>query len=348
MLIIKLACMQVLCLDINLMREPLENYFPFSEHTLSRVNEVAERLSAAMTWQELLTQNNIPDVEIFEPKHAKSIEILDFAPKDYDTTLVYHGAMGDSIDPNLIMHVLPLAMLLDTTRIIAVGNPGRPGQGYGKLRVRDLKQVWGGDLRATVDPTLEYLHNQGLEEVAHVGYSYGGNKVPLAALHASKYGLKVSFGIAIDPSVADEGVRRLGTAFSISAKHLDKYVQAANCPPYAEARKLSGGLLGYGLGLARMSNMAIIHALAHPHFKETMEETLRLKEQSQMKVSLMWGSESEIAPDDLMQDISTRLIKEFGEARVKRTRFPDQQHAMSDDIFFHSATILHAMEQLQA
>lgn len=324
--------------------ETLQNYHPFSEDIIQCVDEIANKQKNT-SWVEYLESSNVPDIEIFHPDHSKPIEILDIRPVDHDgDVIVYHEAMATSLDPNSIMHIMPLAQAMSTKRIIGVGNPGRPGQGYGKLNFGDRRTVGRGNLRPTVDPLLEYLNREGLEEVSHVGYSYGAEKVQAAAQFSDKYDLKIPFAISMDPpAVKDRGVILLGRDFLTTDKYLDDYISSTESTAYIQARKESGSALGYSLGLLRLSNFAIARSISKEGFEGRAEAALIA--QPEMMTDVMWGSESEIAIDILMQGIVRRLSSGFG-SRLRSTRFMGQKYAMCDDIFFHTAMVLHGIEQV--
>ncbi|HVA10562.1 MAG TPA: hypothetical protein VNG32_00150 [Candidatus Dormibacteraeota bacterium] len=326
--------------------ERLEAYHPFSEAIVESVSEIAYQ-NAGLTWPEFVSRNNLPAVKTYTPKHAKPIQLIDIIPGEgYDGTIVYHESMGTSINESSIMHVAPLALALPTKRIISVGSPDRPGKGYGKIAANQLSHVWIGDLRPTVDPTLEYLAVQGLYEASHIGYSYGADKALAATIFSQNYDLGVPYDVTIEPaSVKNRNLLRLAMDFASAEKYLAEYETASNSRAFDEAREISGGLIGYSLGLLRLSNLATAHALSYADFEKRARQALTTK--PDMFLSLQWGSESELAADGLMKNISGRLESDF-DSRVKSTRLVGQRHAMSEDIFFHAATILHGIEQAAA
>lgn len=320
----------------------LRGYYPFSDEVIETVSEIADS-DRGLSYGDFTAKHCVPDVKIYYPDHGKPIQVLDIIPNDYDGTIVYHESMGTSIDENSIMHVTPLSLALPTKRIIAVGNSGRPGQGYGKLSSRDAFSVLSGNLRPVVDPTLEYLASQGVEHVAHVGYSYGSEKSVAATLFSENYGLSSPFTISIDPpAVENRGMLALAKAFSRSGESMQSYVEASGSKALIEARQISGGLFGIAAGLIRLSNLAISHVIAFEGFEARSK--LMLINSPELAFNVQWGSESEITIDGLMFGIRNRLVKDFGD-RVSSARYEGQKHAMCDDIYFHAATILHGIEQ---
>ena len=326
--------------------ERLRAYHNFDDDVLERVSEVAGN-QRSESWDSLNAQ--LPANKVFTPTNGKPIEVLDIVPRaDYDGTHVYHLPMGNALDENMTTRVAALAAAEPTKRVIAVGNPGSPGHGKGKIKARDFRSVWSGDLRAVVDPTLQYLNSQGIDTATHIGFSYGADRAAASAQYADRYDQQVPQGILMEPaSIKERSLLGLAGDFGSTAKALDGYVQAAASPAYLEARKLaekSGhGLFGYTLGLARMSNLAIAHALAKDGFEGRVD--FALTAQPEMTVDIIWGSESELALHGLMLATTAKLIEKYGVDRVRATELEGQKHAMGDDIFLHTAMVLQSSKK---
>lgn len=318
-------------------------YYPFDDDVLDIVSEVAERQRASK-WQDIQTE--LPESKVFAPRYGKPIEVLDFLPFDYGDTQVYHLPMGNTLDANMSLRVATLAAAEPTSRIIAVGNPGSLGRGHGKLRLKDAPEVWRGDLRPVIEPTMLYLEEQKIEEASHIGFSYGADRASASARHAYKYAQKVAHGIFMEPaSVAKRSSLSLAMSFFSTAESLERYVQAANCRPYEEARRLAasdgGSLANYALGLARASNLAIGHSLTKGGFGARAYTAMLL--QPEMQADIIWGTASELSVNGLITAIAERLKKRFGE-RIDSMTLDAQRHAMGDDIFLHTAMILQALK----
>ena len=327
-------------------QERLRQYGEFDSSVLDAVSEVADH-QRSTTWNQL--RSEIPETIIFNPDTNKPISVLDIVPRgDYESTQVYHLPMGNALDENMVTRVATLAAAQPTKRIIAVGNPGSPGQGGGKILVAKFGEVWRGDLREAVEPTLQYLKSQGIDTATHVGFSYGADKAAASARYAQNYDQQVPQGVLMEPaSVKERSILGLAGDFGKTAKALDGYVQAANSPAYLEARKLAEkrghGLFGYTLGLGRLSNLAIAHALAKDGFEGRVKDALVA--QPEMTADIIWGSESELAIHGLMVGLTARLISEYGSGRVKATEIAGQKHAMGDDIFLHTALVLQSVKK---
>lgn len=212
--------------------ERLRVIYPFSDNILDVVNNIAEE-QANLSYSEFMSSHKVPDVQIYQPQHSKAVEILDITPKEYNGVVVLHESMGTSLDPNAVMHVVPLTLALPDKRIIAVGNPGRPSKGYGKVGAADLPGVWSGSLRSTVEPILEYLVHVGEEKVGHVGYSFGADKVQAAGQFSDKYDLKALYGVSMEPvSIRRRNLLTLAWAFNSTTKYMADSVNATDSSAY--------------------------------------------------------------------------------------------------------------------
>ena len=313
-------------------------YYPFNTTVLETVALAADA-NRSTSWQEI--RSKLPDTSIFNPAEGNPVEILDIMPQgDYENTYVYHLPMANSIDPNIMTRLAVLSQVLPTSRIVATGNPTHPFKSTGKIPLRNLPAVWNGDLRPVVRPTLEYISSQGIEEVAHIGYSYGADRAAAAAAHGGAYDHHVRGSVFMEPAgIEKRGIVGLGRAFGDSAVALPQYLAAADSRALNEARGLaeqeSHGAIGFA-GLLRASNLAITHALSGGAFADRVRDALNV--QIDMSVALIWGTESEIATHGVMQHLHDRLRRSFPE-RITAVTVPGQKHAMGDDIFLHAALV---------
>lgn len=321
----------------------LLQYYPgFEEYVVERVAEVAER-QRNCTWEQIGSE--LPENKIFSTGRS-SIELIDIEPKDdYDETWVYHLPMGNPLADHMQLRIATLAVAEPNKRIIGVGNPSGPRQGVGTLSIKSLRPVWKGDLRPTVDPVLRYLSTQNITEATHIGFSYGAEKAAAAAQYADRYDQSVPRGLFMEPvALKKRGLLELARDFNSTAAAFDGYVNAAASPAVAQAgqraAEKSHGMTGYMLGLLRVSNIAIAHALTKEGFEERVSEGLT--KQEQLEAHLVWGSESELAIHSIMVNLANRLKDRFGN-RVSVMELEGQKHAMGDDIFLHTAMVLQAL-----
>lgn len=326
--------------------ERLADYHPFDQDVLDTVAEVADR-QRRQTWPEM--RYRLPSKTLFEPIGGKVIELLDIRPRwGSEATQVYYLPMNNGLDENMSARVATFAAAQPDTRIIAVGNPGAPGQKSNRLHLKDLPAVWKGNLRPTVDPILQYLDANEIGPATHIGYSWGADKASAAAQHADTYDQEVLQSILMEPAgVKERSLIELGKAFASSAEPLGAYVEAANSQAYQEARDAAwetnrGAKHGYDFGLVRLSNIAVARALSRDMFEQRVDEAM--DRQEEMKVSIVWGSESELAINSLMSDIVRRLKENHGHL-VTGTAIEGQKHAMGDDIFLQTALILQSLKK---
>jgi len=320
----------------------LEYYPNFEEDIVNNVAEVAEHQRRS-SWEQI--RSNLPANQIYSTDKF-SIELMDIVPNDYNQTWVYHLPMGNPLADHMQLRIATLAAAAPDKRIIGVGNPSGPRQGIGKLPKSSLYSVWSGDFRPTIDPILRYLVSQHIDEATHIGFSYGAEKAVTAAQYADRYDQMVPNGLFMEPvALKKRGLLELGHDFSSTAAPLDDYVKAASSPVVAEASQRaaekSHGMLGYGLGLLRLSNIAIAHALTKESFEARANEALT--NQPQMEAHLVWGSESELAARDYMIRIVKRLEDKFGINRVRSMELEGQKHAMGDDVFLHTAMVMQSL-----
>lgn len=327
--------------------ERLLGYYPFDRSVVETVADVANRQRSRI-WPSITS--SLPEIKRYVPRHGKPIDVLDIIPEaGYDDVLVYHPPMAMALNANMVMRVATLALAEPSKRIITAGNPGAPGQDGGKLRTIDLPQVWKGTMPPTVEPVLEYLVSQHIHHSKQAGYSYGADKAAALSAVADRYDHEVRHGIFMEPaSVVIRGLGKLLPDFMRSNAALDAYVQATQCEPYYEARRVADRqghrLPGYFLSLLRPSNVAIAHALSLDGFEARVDAALTKQSEGEhpMVVSNVWGTDSEIAIHTPMFELTNRLIEKFGPERVERTSIDGGKHAMGDDIFLHTALIMQA------
>ncbi len=325
-------------------QERLLEYYPrFDERIIDRVAEVAYR-QRGTSWEKI--RRGLPDTKVFSTGNF-AIELMDIiSANGYDETWVYHCPMGNPLTDRMQLRIATLAAAQPDKRIVGIGNPSGPRQGVGKLPSSTLHAVWSGDLRPTIDPAMRYLSAQNIDKATHIGFSYGAEKAAAAAQYADRYDQAVPHGLFMEPvALKERGLLELGRDFNSTATALDGYVNAAANPAGVEASERaaekSRGMFGYILGLLRLSNIAIAHALTEDGFESRATEAL--VKQEQMKTHLVWGTESELALHALMTKVTKRLTDRFGLDRVSSMKMEGQKHAMGDDLFLHTTIVLQSL-----
>jgi hypothetical protein len=318
--------------------ERLSAIYGFDDDVLARV-ELAAHRQETNTWWEYVRKFNIPEPRVYRPSHGKPIEVLDIQPWDYDQTIVYHQPMACPIDPNIALHVATLSAAQPECRIIAVGNPGPPGKGYGKLTLTQAADVWNGDFYPTVQPTLEYLESQKINKADHIGESYGADKAAAAAEHSGLYELETVRSVMIEPvSVIKSGMVKLGFIFQSTSKHADEYLEPVRdrSLTFTSAEQLRYRPNLYPVGIiGRLSNLAISHALGLKGYEGRVDRALTFN--PNLKVGIAWGTASEFDRQLQRDQLTHRLMFKHGSERVTRMPLKDETHAMNLDIFLNTA-----------
>jgi pimeloyl-ACP methyl ester carboxylesterase len=322
----------------------LRDIYPFSDNVLERV-DLASGQHFDGGYRKFIAQNLIPEVNHYYPAHGRPVEVVDIAPrKECKGVMVIHESMATPLDENALMHLATIALAAPDYRVIGFGNPGKPFRGYGSVRPVDLPSVWSGDLRPLVGPSLQYQSEQGITTSIHTGYSFGVDLVTAAATHAEKYDQSVSKAVMINPAaVINRGIPRLARTFAGSGKYMDQYIADTGSKAYLESRKLSGSLVGYTIGLFRLTNIAVSHVLGQDGFEDRLSEAMTA--QPNMQTRLSWGTEDELALDGSMQAIADRFHAKYQDNnRFQTLPIPGLKHAACDDIFLNAAWVLQATE----
>jgi pimeloyl-ACP methyl ester carboxylesterase len=321
--------------------ERLQNYYPFDEDVLADVEAVAGEQNSR-TWQEFLAHCGVeqPEIAVCGDKAA---EFVAFQPAgDFDETKarIFHGPMGNSLDPNIAYQAATVFAADPTTRLFVVASPSGVGNSAGLLVREERRHVAGGDLRPTVEPALRLLQSHGVEQVTHIGGSFGAEKAMTAAGHSSAYDHETHQVVAIDPpSVVQRSLGRLGLAYFSTGKPLERYIAASDSAAFLAARELSIGRVKFAAGLSRLTNLAIARGLAHELFESRAEAAFR--DNPDMQATISWGSASELADDTAMHRIASNLADAHRD-QVQTLRLPGQYHAAMNDIHLQAAVVLQA------
>lgn len=320
--------------------ERMQGYHPFPAEITEVIDHVAQ-IQQRYDYVHLFRGLGINDPIIYNPKHSKPVEVLDIIPKgDYDGgyAQVLHLPHGNDLGANMVYHAATIYAADPSKRTIAFANPSLPGSKSGLLSHSDRKKVVSGNLRPTIDPVIEYLSDKKIDSVRHIGWSLGADKAVAAAQFADN---EVVQTISIEPaSVKKRGLIELLNDFKKTADHLDRYVDVTELKAFKEAREAGGGSMArYVVGLMRLSNIAIGRALASDGFET--RASAALEQNPEMKLTNIWGSESELAVDGITQAITCRLAKSYG-PRVRGTRIEGQFHNMTNDVHLLAALVLNS------
>lgn len=328
----------------------IENYGIFSREIVATLNAVAERLGQ-LSYDQAVKEFKVPEPETFPVDGHKSIEVVDAIPKGgYDSTLVIQAEFGTGMDPNAIMHLIPLIGSLPTTRIIAHGQPTGWWNRNNLLTTRQAWQVSSGDLSPLAILTLAYMKanpHKRVDEAVHAGFSLGADIVPEIPSHAERFNHAVSAVISADGVTGHaRPFLTLGRNFMSTQKAWKFYMAQVESPAFTEARKLghNDNPLFVASAFSRLSTLAIAGGLAKGGMESRLEAALTLEFNSAMKAIILNCGNSELSNARVMDYMRDRLQAKFGKERVLGSSLPGLRHAVNDQIFANAAIILHGLE----
>ena len=322
--------------------ERLRSYYPFSQDVVDVVATTADYQTIFSSYKDYFDRVGITDTVKFQPEGYLPVEILDIRPKEHDpkAALLIHLAMANPLNPNQMFQIATIADTNPNKRIIAVGNPsgGHHFQSGRLSRIDRANIADGVYMIPLVDPLLKYTDKEGIESVEQMGFSYGALRAVASAVYADH---EVTHTIPIEPVVGQRSLAKLGWDFMRTGKALKGYVKASDSELFNAARKDSLGGIAYARGVARLSNIAIAKVLAHADFEEWTD--MAMVERRQMKTTIIWGSESELATDAIMQEI-VRRQSDLHPGRVTAMRLRGQKHNMVNDVSLQAALMLEALK----
>jgi pimeloyl-ACP methyl ester carboxylesterase len=329
--------------------ERLREYYPFSESVIERVSELADRQAGFKTYPEFL---KFAGVEF----DGSVPEYIDIRPKEHDHSeaIVAHLSMANPLNPHNIYGVAGLAVLNPNKRVIAFGNPSQPGMSHGTLSRRDRKAVAKGDFTPAVSSLVRYLEAEGIEEVSHVGSSYGSE----LAIAASLYDVAEVNHIVVSEPVTNKakkieipkldiplprlGIVKLGLEFASSDERMNEYVEKNGIPNYEVAFAEKGGLIPYSLGLLRPTNIANSRGLAKGGFFGRANRAMLVQKNAVLTGSR--GTESELNDGESF-DKDFDSLNAMYPGRVFSIVLDRQAHAMGNDLALYNAINLTGLEK---
>jgi hypothetical protein len=336
--------------------ERLQAYYPFDQEVTDAVAYVAA-IQSRHSYGEFLDHFRIPEPQVVRVGEDKRIKVLDIMPEgmDIDDTQarVVHLAMGNDLSKNQIYQIATTHAADPAMRTIAFANPSGPRHKAGILPVKQCVRVARGDTRLLVDRQSRYVAGQRITTTIQEGFSYGCLPALASTQYAELYDQQVSRTTAIEP--ADNKARSghkipamlsLAGDFGATAEALAGYVKASGIDAFStEARGDDGplGMVKYVLGLGRLTNLAISSALADDRFYERARDALSAQESA--RLSVVWGSESELVDTLVDTDAMTAQIEALQtrfEGRVSQIEIPGGRHNMVNDIHLQAALMLQA------
>lgn len=312
----------------------LEQYNAFDQEVIGRVAAVAEDQLRTDDYRSFITNYVLGDT--LTENDARNATILDIRPREHDpkAALMIHLAMGQPLDPNNLYQIATIAAVNPNIRIITKGNPSGIGYAKQSLNREQREQASRGNFRPLTEPLMRFAEENGIESVDQYGYSFGADLAMNAATTAELYTPHV---IVVEPaSVVKRSLIGLGLAFGRSNSALQEYVDLSG-PAFAAARKESLGLPGFGVALARLSNLAIERGLSQGIFHGRTNEAMSA--QPEMKATIAWGTESELSVDSVNTEIIRSLRSTYGSQRVHDIQLEGQKHALANDVYLQAALV---------
>lgn len=322
--------------------ERLSGYYPFTPEVIEQVADVAEWQSKFTTYGDFFNAMGIeePSRVTFDGYYPS--EFIDIRQPDANPyeALVYHLPMANALDPNQLYQIATIAKANPGHRVIAMGNPSGRGFDAGLLNHEQRKKVANGNLEPVVEPLLKYLDKKKINKARHVGYSYGVDLAAVAAAHGDQ---EVDRAVVIEPaSVVRRNLAKLAINFHSTVKEASRYVNASDLETFIEARKDSVGPTAYALSLTRFTNIAIARGLAKGGFQDRLDTAIEA--QPDMKTTLAWGTESELAINSLVSLYGYCLARRLEPGRLVPLPLKGQKHALANDIHLQAAIVLEGLK----
>lgn len=321
--------------------ERLKQYYNFDDDVLARVSDAANhqnRHKFDKLYSSYMVRRETPFRR--EDEDRRQLEYLSIYPfTDYDETAmrVYFAPMATPADENMAMRAMRLFEANKDLPLLVVGSPALIGNRANRILMKDAPQIWRGDLRPVIEPTLRMLEEERVTKLDVMGYSYGAEAAMAAASDALEHGIVVEHVVSAEPiAIAKRGLVQLVKDFARSGAPLDDYVKATDSTALLEARAHADkGFARYAGGMLRLSNIAIAHALAQDGFLQRCEDALL--QQPRMESTIAWGSASELTTTEAMSKIVLSLTADYGSKRVSGMNLTGMHHAGGDDIDLHAA-----------
>jgi pimeloyl-ACP methyl ester carboxylesterase len=324
----------------------LRKAYDFEPNIINQVVEAAA--DQDITYKEFVTKYKVSQPKSYKPKGLPAVQLLDLQPRAEPIVrevAVLHLPMANGLTRNKVFRSVVWHLANPHQRLIVFANPGVVGKDhYGKPQARHLLKVARGDLKPVVASSLEYLKEQQITKTAQFGYSFGADRALAMTALAPQYDITVDKLAIIEPaSVVSKRFLRLAHDFNAGGKGLKQTLRQTDSLLLRESRQRRNEHIIPGMtALLRPTNLAIARALSKGGFEHRLKEALEA--QPTMKVYIAWGSESELSPDELMQEL-TRKYAQQHPGRIAHARLRGN-HSMADDVALHAAIMLQATHTL--
>jgi len=144
----------------------------------------------------------------------------------------------------------------------------------------------------------------------------------------------------VDPVAHSRGLRQLIHDFRATFAPMGKYVDRTQLEPYFNARRDAAKSKHHKGALRRPISIAIGILMARFDFISNLKKLLNLH--PNLKVTVAWGSKSELGNDAHMRTSIHQLAHDYPE-HIKALRLKDDEHALANDIHLYAAIIYSAV-----
>lgn len=322
--------------------ERLASYDAFNSEVIEQVADVMDQVRSYDTYDKLFKAAGMPEVKRFEHDGYHPVDVVDRRPKHHDpaAVLLDHLGIVNPLDPNNLVHVAAIGLLLPDARIVAAANPSGPGYKSALLNHAQRKMIVNGNTLPYAVPTMSYLdEDPQIEYVEQVAFSFGNERLLAVAKHVN---LLVGNCVAVEPaSDIERDVVALAKAAAATGDAMDGYVQDNELPLLEAALKKSVGKTSVTLGSLRLTNFAAGRQMARGEYQKNAEEALEVN--PAMSLTSVWCSDSEYKHDDSMTATTKRLQAQFGGRRVYGIRIPSERHLMVNYLPIELASVLQGL-----
>jgi hypothetical protein len=313
--------------------ERLRGYHDFSDEVLIKVGNVAVNQAQFGNYSEYLGSIGIDDLS--------PMPLLDIRPEDEDDTLVFNLPMANCLDANQVFQVATVASALPNTRVIAFGNPaGGSKYGFNLLTKEERAKVASGDFSPVSEIPNRYLYQNYIDRASHYGASYGVEPALASSIDSDH---EIDNVILVEPaSVVPRGLTELLKDFMASGSGFPYYVEKSGSKIFKEAVDSDATISQtmFALGIGRLSNIAVGRGIAKGRFFEKLDKAIQSADSNDIDFSVIWGSDSELAVDEVMQEELSEIVDRDLSGKLQVTRLEGQKHALMNDIYLQAALIL--------
>ncbi|MDB5180326.1 MAG: hypothetical protein JWO54_84 [Candidatus Saccharibacteria bacterium] len=325
--------------------ERLNSYHLFSDKTIKAVTRYAQKQSEYKNYTSFFQDMGGLSVTIHTLKNGSGVPVVDIPAliKKPSGIIVVHLPMGNALDESQLYQVATVAAVNSSYRVIAFGNPSGKPHRYKQQNLtmwKRLQIAFTKNQYPLVEAELDYLQSKNIQNVYHVGYSYGALKALLESNYSDKG--RVKGIIIVEPVAHSRGIKQLVGDFQSTFKPLGDYVNRTQNPTYLEARlETAKKADSAAKTLLRPINIAIGIILSHIDLIELLKVVIM--KQPQAQVTVAWASESELGNDAHLKANFYNMT--HSNPNIHAMRLEGDKHAVANDIYLYAAIVCEALQK---